>query len=56
MPLRVIYRSAAEDGDVAANPCTHLRLPAARGRRERIASPEEALDRLDVPPADPETG
>jgi len=24
------------------NPCTHLRLPAVRGRRERIASPEEA--------------
>jgi integrase len=24
------------------NPCTHLRLPAVRGRRERIASPQEA--------------
>jgi integrase len=24
------------------NPCTHLRLPAVRGRRERIASDEEA--------------
>ena len=24
------------------NPCTHLRLPAVRGRRERIASPDEA--------------
>jgi integrase len=42
MPLRVIYRRALEDGDVAVNPCTHLRLPAVRGRRERIASPEEA--------------
>ncbi len=42
MPLRVIFRRAAEDGDVAINPCTHLRLPAVRGRRERIASPEEA--------------
>jgi integrase len=42
MPLRVIFRRALEDGDVAINPCTHLRLPAVRGRRERIASPEEA--------------
>ena len=42
MPLRVIYRRAVEDGDVAVNPCTHLRLPAVRGRRERIAAPEEA--------------
>jgi integrase len=42
MPLRVIFRRAVEDGDEAVNPCTHLRLPAVRGRRERIASPEEA--------------
>jgi integrase len=43
MPLRVIFRRAIEDGDLAVNPCTRLRLPAVRGRRERIASPEEAL-------------
>jgi integrase len=42
MPLRVIFRRAVEDGDVAVNPCTHVRLPAVRGRGERIASPEEA--------------
>src|SRR5688500_2198353 len=42
MPLRVIFRRAVEDGDLALNPCTHLRLPAVRGRRERIASPDEA--------------
>jgi integrase len=42
MPLRVVYRRAVEDGDIAVNPCTHLRLPAVRGRRERIAAPEEA--------------
>lgn len=41
MPLRVIYRRAVEDGDVSVNPCANLRLPAVRGRRERIASPEE---------------
>jgi integrase len=46
MPLRVIYRRALEDGDVAINPCTSLRLPAVRGRRERIASPDEAQQLL----------
>jgi integrase len=42
MPLRVIFRRALEDGDLVVNPCAHLRLPAVRGRRERIASPNEA--------------
>jgi len=42
MPLRVIFRRAIEDGELAVNPTGHLRLPAVRGRRERIASPEEA--------------
>ena len=41
-PLRVIYRLAIDDGDLAVNPCVLLRLPAVRGRRERIASPAEA--------------
>jgi integrase len=41
-PLQVIYRRAIEDGDLALNPCERLRLPAARGRRERIAAPTEA--------------
>ena len=41
-PLRVIYRRAMQDGDVAASPCDGLRLPAVRGRRDRIADPEEA--------------
>jgi integrase len=41
-PLQVIYRRAIEDGDLALNPCERLRLPAARGRRERIGSPAEA--------------
>ena len=26
MPLRVIFRRTVEDGDLAVNPCTHLRL------------------------------
>ena len=41
-PLRVIYRLAIDDGELSVNPCERLRLPAARGRRERIASPAEA--------------
>lgn len=41
-PLQVIYRRAIEDGNLAINPCERLRLPAARGRRERIAAPAEA--------------
>lgn len=40
--VRVIYRRALDLGDVAVNPTHGLRLPASRGRRERIASPEEA--------------
>jgi integrase len=42
----VIYRRAIEDGDLAVNPTSNLRLPAVRGRRERIASPEEAQQLL----------
>ena len=38
----MIFRRAIEDGDIAVNPCERLRLPAARGRRERIAAPAEA--------------
>jgi integrase len=44
----VIYRRAIEDGDLAVNPCERLRLPAARGRRERIASPTEAAGLIAV--------
>jgi integrase len=43
-PLQVIYRRAIEDGDLALNACEGVRLPAARGSRERIASPAEAAD------------
>jgi integrase len=41
-PLQVIYRRAIQAEQVAVSPCTHLELPSARGRRERIASPTEA--------------
>jgi integrase len=43
-PLRVIYRRAIRAGDVSVNPCTNLDLPAVRGRRDRIASRDQAAD------------
>lgn len=42
MPLRVIFRRALEDGDLAHNPCEGLRLPRVQGRRETIVSAEKA--------------
>lgn len=42
MPLRAVYRRAVARGDVAVNPTTGLELPAVRGRRDRIVSPEHA--------------
>lgn len=48
MPLRVVYRRALRDGQVIASPCSHLEIPARRGRRDRIASPEEAAELLSV--------
>jgi integrase len=46
MPLRAIYRRAVRDGIVAVNPTAGLELPAVRGRRDRIASPQEAAKLL----------
>jgi integrase len=48
IPLRVIYRQAFADGDVGMNPCSGVRLPAVRGRRQRIVSAREAGDLLRV--------
>jgi integrase len=42
MPLRAMYRRAVARGEVDINPTTGLELPAVRGRRDRIASPQEA--------------
>src|SRR5215210_2852897 len=51
MPLRAICRRAVSRGDLAVNPTTDLDLPAVEGRRERIASPEEAARLLAALPA-----
>ena len=52
--LRAIYRSAdlLIDGAVPTSPTIGLRLPAVRGRRERIASPDEATRLLLALPAE----
>lgn len=50
MPLRAIYRRAVARGNVAVNPTTGLELPAVRGRRDRIASPDEAAALLNALP------
>jgi integrase len=42
--LRVVYRRALEDGDVAISPTQNLRLPAVVGTRDRIATPSEAAE------------
>jgi integrase len=42
MPLRAILRRALARGDVAVNPTHGLELPAVRGKRDRIVSPDEA--------------
>jgi integrase len=50
LPLRALYRHALSLDEVHANPCAGLRLPAVRGRRDRIASPAEAAALLDALP------
>lgn len=42
VPLRALYRRALSRGDVAINPTRGIELPAVRGRRERIATSEQA--------------
>ncbi|HWF74405.1 MAG TPA: tyrosine-type recombinase/integrase, partial [Solirubrobacteraceae bacterium] len=53
LPLRAIYKRAISRGEVAVNPTTGLDMPAVRGGRDRIASPDECATLLDaLPPAD----
>jgi integrase len=52
MPLRAIFRRALSRGELAVNPTSGLELPAVRGRRDRIASPQEAADLLAALPAE----
>jgi integrase len=50
MPLRAIVRRAVARGDIAVNPTSGLELPAVRGRRDRIASPDKATKLLEALP------
>jgi integrase len=49
-PLRVIYRQAMLYGEVAVNPTIGVQLPAVRGKRDRVAAPEEAARLLELVP------
>lgn len=49
--LRVVLRWATARGEIAANPVNGLRLPASRGRRDRVADPQEAERLLAALPA-----
>ena len=46
LPLRAIFRRACARAEVAQNPTLGLSLPAVRGRRERVARPDEAVGLL----------
>jgi integrase len=50
LPVRAIYRRALSRGEVAINPTTGLEMPAARGGRDRIASPDECANLLEALP------
>jgi integrase len=49
-PLRVVYRRAIRDDLVGRDPTTGLDLPRVRGRRDRIAAPQDASRLLDALP------
>ncbi len=53
LPLRAIYRRALRrpESGITVNPTTGLELRTARGRRDRIATPEECAELLAALPA-----
>lgn len=51
-PLRVIFRRAVVREVVTDNPTKYLEVPAANGKRDRIASPAEAAELIAALPAD----
>jgi integrase len=50
MPLRAMYRRALRRGEVSINPTNGVELPAVRGRRDRIATPEQAAALIEAAP------
>jgi len=51
-PLQAIYRRALARERVAVNPTIGLEIPAARGRRDRIAAPGEGAALIEALPPD----
>jgi integrase len=51
-PLRVLFRRAVRRDQFALDPTRELELPAVRGQRDRIESPENAQRLLDALPDD----
>lgn len=49
-PLRVICRRALRDGLIAIDPTNELEMPAVRGKRDRIATPDQARALIDALP------
>ncbi|MFP5364860.1 MAG: tyrosine-type recombinase/integrase [Thermoleophilia bacterium] len=49
-PLQVLCRRAVHDGELSVDPTDGLRLPAVRGKRDRIVDPAEATRLLDALP------
>ena len=50
LPLRAIYKRAVARSELAVNPTIGLEMPAVRGGRDRIASPDEGRKLLDALP------
>lgn len=50
LPLRAICRRALRQGDLNANPTAGVEIPAVRGRRTRIVTPDEALRLVETAP------
>jgi integrase len=48
LPLKAIYRRAVARGEVPVNPTSGLEMPAIRGKRDRIVSPEQAVTLLEA--------
>ena len=46
LPLKAIYRRAVARGEIPINPTSGLEMPAVRGKRDRIVSPEHAATLL----------
>lgn len=51
LPLRALCRRALTRGDIIVNPTIGIELPAVRGKRDRIAGPDEAARLISALPA-----